>query len=196
MRIKNTEDDFLEEDMSISQQVTPGVVLLFGYIDDKSAANIVSWIIEANLSSTPHKELRLVINSPGGSVHSAFAIIEAMRGSRIPIATVGLGQICSAGLLIFMNGEKGRRYLTETCTVMSHQFSTAMGGTYHELINTKKELDFTHKRMIDCYARCTGKTEQYILKNMLSPHDSWLSPNDAVKHKMADMIIKPQNIVV
>jgi hypothetical protein len=54
MRTKNTEDDFLEEDMSISQQVTPGVVLLFGYIDDKSAANIVSWIIEANLSPTPH----------------------------------------------------------------------------------------------------------------------------------------------
>lgn len=178
----------MEQEQEISLPVTPSIMLLFGEINDRQAAHIVSWIITNNLLETPPQELKLLINSQGGSASAAFAIIEAMRGSAIPISTIGMGQICSAGLLIFMNGSKGKRLLTPTCSIMSHQFSTAVGGTYHELINVKKELDFTHKRMLDCYMVCTGKSESYVLKFLLNPHDAWLSPTEAIKHKIADRI--------
>lgn len=185
--MQNIEDDYIDDSQS-SEVVAPNLMLLFGGIDDKQSAQIVAWILSSNLSPVPPSELILMINSPGGSLSAAFAIVEAMRGSSIPIKTVGLGQICSAGLLIFMNGNKGDRLITPTCSVMSHQFSTATGGTYHELTNVQKEMGYTHKRILDNYMECTGKSEQYIMKYLLSPHDAWITPKEAIKHKLADKI--------
>lgn len=187
MRNSDIEEEYID-DTQMTEMVSPEMMLLFGGIDDRQAGAIVSWILSANCSPTPPKELILVINSPGGSLHSAFAIIEAMRGSSIPIKTVALGQICSAGLLVFMNGHKGKRLVTPTCSIMSHQFSTANGGTYHELTNVQKEMHQTHKRLLNVYVECTGKSEQYVMKHLLSPHDSWLTPQEAIKHKLADKI--------
>lgn len=183
-------DDYEDEEISNenTESVGRNITLLYGPISDKQASQVVSWILGNNLLDNPPQELILMINSPGGSAASAFAIIEAMRGSTIPVKTVGMGQICSAGLLIFMSGWKGRRLITPTCSIMSHQFSTMIGGTYHELINSKKELDYTHKRILDTYIECTGKKESYVMKNLLNPHDSWLSPEEAIKHKIADKI--------
>ena len=188
MPIRNDiESDYID-DTQLVEPVTPSLMLLFGGIDDKQACQVVAWILSANLSPNPPEELTLIINSSGGSLHSAFAIIEAMRGSSIPVKTVGMGQICSAGLLIFMNGVKGGRLITPTCSIMSHQFSTATGGTYHELTNVQKEMNYTHQRILDAYVECTGKNEQYIMKYLLCPHDSWLTPKEAIKHKLADRI--------
>lgn len=171
-----------------TDQIGQHITLLFGGINDRQAAEAVSWILANNLSENPPSELVMMINSPGGSVSAAFAIIEAMKGSKIPVKTVGMGQICSAGLLIFMNGYKGHRVLTPTCSVMSHQFSTVIDGTYHELISSAKELNYVHKRILDTYMLCTGKPAAYVMKHLLNPHDAWLSPEEAVKHKMADKI--------
>jgi ATP-dependent Clp protease protease subunit len=180
--MRNNEEDFSIENLNV-QMPASNVILLFGGIEDKQAAEIVSWVFVNNMLEVPPSELIVVINSPGGNVHSAFAIIEAFRGSSIPVRTIGMGQICSAGLLIFMAGAKGRRVLTPTCSIMSHQFSTAIDGTYHDLLNARKELDFMQIRMLDMYTSSTGKSESYVKKHLLNPHDSWLSPEEAIKHK-------------
>lgn len=187
-RTMNSDEEEIDlEDLDI-QNPTSHITLLFGAIGDRQAAEIVSWILMNNMLEKPPEELIIMINSPGGNVHSAFAIIEAIRGSGIPVKTVGMGQIVSAGLLVFMAGAKGRRLITPTCSVMSHQFSTGVSGTYHDLINVQKELNFVQRRIVDMYTGSTGKPEAYVLKHLLNPHDSWLSPEEAVKHKLADSI--------
>ena len=95
-----------------------------------STKPIVQWIIEKNLlpSNERPKELTLIINSPGGSVHAAFALIDTMKGSAIPIKTVGLGLIASCGVLTFMAGTKGRRILTPNTSILSHQYSWGSSG--------------------------------------------------------------------
>jgi ATP-dependent protease ClpP protease subunit len=60
------------------------------------------------------KELLLMICSEGGDTAAAFALIDVMKSSRIPIKTIGLGMIASAGLLIFLAGTSGRRLLRLT----------------------------------------------------------------------------------
>lgn len=181
------EDDYIDSSQ-FSDAITPNIMLLFGEIDDRQAGMVVAWIINANLSPNPPKNLTLLINSAGGSLHSSFAVMEAIKGSSIPVKTVGMGQICSGGLIIFMSGQRGNRLLTPSCSIMSHQFSTATGGTYHELTNVQKEMDYTHKRLLAAYKEFTGKNEAYIMKYLLSPHDSWLTPEEAIKHKLADKI--------
>ena len=52
----------------------------------------VEWIFEANFSEETPELLNLIITSPGGDLNAAFSLIDTMRGSAIPIRTIGLGQ--------------------------------------------------------------------------------------------------------
>ena len=79
---------------------------------------------------------------------AAFALIDVMMSSRIPVKTVGLGTIASAGLLIFISGTHGRRVLTPNTSILSHQFSWYNEGKAHELFATMREFELTQARMI------------------------------------------------
>lgn len=152
--------------------------------------SVVEFIIEKNLLPAPQrpKELTLIINSPGGDMTAAFALIDVMKGSAIPVKTVGLGCIASCGVLTFMSGEKGRRILTPNTSILSHQYSWASYGKEHELFARVKEFDLTTKRMIAHYKSCTGLNEKKIKEILLPPHDVWLTAEEAVKYGIADKV--------
>ena len=103
-----------------------------------------------------------MICSPGGAMPECFALIDIMKGSRIPIHTVGLGCIASCGLLLFITGEKGHRVLTPNTSILSHQFSWGSYGKEHELFAQVKEFELSTVRMIDHYKKCTGLKEKEI----------------------------------
>jgi ATP-dependent Clp protease protease subunit len=151
---------------------------------------VVNWIIEKNLMPTNErpKELTLIINSPGGSVHAAFALIDVMKGSAIPIKTVGLGLIASCGILTFMSGTKGRRIITPNTSILSHQYSWGSGGKEHELFARVREFELSSERMIEHYRKCTGLKEKVIREILLPAQDVWLSADEAVKYNIADKI--------
>lgn len=155
-----------------------------------STKPIVQWIIEKNLlpAAERPKELTLIINSPGGSVHAAFALIDTMKGSAIPIKTVGLGLIASCGVLTFMAGTKGRRILTPNTSILSHQYSWGSSGKEHELFARVREFELSTERMLDHYKKCTGLKEKVIREVLLPPEDKWLSAKEAVKYGIADAI--------
>ena len=156
----------------------------------ESTKPIVQWIIEKNLAPSQErpKELTLIINSPGGSVHAAFALIDTMKGSAIPVKTVGLGLIASCGVLTFMAGAKGKRILTPNTSILSHQYSWGSSGKEHELFARVREFELSTERMLAHYKKCTGLTEKKIREILLPPEDKWLSAKEAVKYGIADEI--------
>ena len=166
------------------------VLMLTKEFTQENIMPIVESIIEFNL--LPAKErpehISLIINSPGGAVHSAFHLIDVMKKSEIPVHTHVHGLAASCGLLTSMAGEKGHRYISETASVMSHQYSWGSQGKEHELYAKIKEFELSSSRMVKHYKKCTGKTERYIRKNLLSDSDVWLSPEEAVKHGLADRV--------
>jgi len=155
-----------------------------------STKPIVQWIIEKNLLPAQErpKELTLIINSPGGSVHAAFALIDTMKGSAIPVKTVGLGLIASCGVLTFMAGAKGKRILTPNTSILSHQYSWGSSGKEHELFARVREFELSTDRMLAHYKKCTGMSEKKIREILLPPEDKWLSAKEAVKYGIADKI--------
>ena len=167
-----------------------GIYYMCDGFTNESTKPIVNWIIEKNLlpDSTRPKELTLVINSPGGSVHACFALIDTMKGSAIPVKTVGLGMIASCGLLTFMAGAKGKRFLTPNTSILSHQYSWGSGGKEHELFARVREFELSSERMMEHYKKCTGMTEKKIREILLPAEDVWLSAEEAVKHGIADKI--------
>jgi ATP-dependent Clp protease protease subunit len=153
-----------------------------------TAKQAVEWIFEANFAEERPEMMNLIITSPGGDLNAAFALIDAMRGSAIPVRTIGLGQIASAGLMIFIAGENGQRVLTPNTSILSHQYSWGAFGKEHELFATVKEFDLTTKKMIAHYKKCTGMTETMIREILLPPQDMWLSPQEAKKHGLCDHV--------
>jgi ATP-dependent Clp protease, protease subunit len=163
-------------------------LLLMEEITLASAKNAVEWIFEANFAEERPELLNLIITSPGGDLNAAFALIDVMRGSAIPIRTIGLGQIASAGLMIFIAGDKDQRILTPNTSILSHQYSWGAFGKEHELFATVKEFDLTTKKMIQHYKKCTGLSDAKIREVLLPPQDIWLSPLEAKKLGLCDHV--------
>ena len=144
--------------------------------------------LKQNLEKKKQKRLQFLICSNGGDVPSCFALIDVMRGSGIPIHTVGLGVIASCGLLLFITGAKGKRVLTPNTSILSHQYSWGNWGKEHELFAQVKEFELSSQRLINHYKRCTGLKEKEIREYLLPPEDVWLSGNEAKKLGLCDSI--------
>ena len=166
-----------------------GIMVLMDEINHETVKPVIEWILHENhVRKKKHKELLLMICSDGGSIAEAFALIDVMRSSRIPVKTVGLGSIASCGLLIFMAGATGRRVLTPNTSILSHQFSWESEGKSHELFATIKEFELTQKRMVTLDREATGLEDDVIRKVLLPPQDVWLSAEEALQYHICDAI--------
>ena len=165
-----------------------GVFLLMSEINSASVAPVIEWILKNNLMRNPFNNLSLIINSGGGSVTDAFALIDTMKGSSIPVHTIGLGEISSAALMIFMAGYKGERIMTPNCSVLSHQYSWGRWGKEHELVSSTKGIDLTSEMILSHYMKCTGMNEKKIREVLLPPQDVWLSAKEAKKYGLCDKV--------
>ena len=166
-----------------------GIMVLMDEINHETVKPVIEWILHENhVRKKKHKELLLMICSEGGNIAEAFALIDVMRSSKIPVKTVGLGSIASCGLLIFMAGAAGRRVLTPNTSILSHQFSWESEGKSHELFATIKEFELTQKRMVTLYRDATGLEDDVIRKVLLPPQDVWLSAEEALEYHICDAI--------
>ena len=161
-----------------------------GFSDNNEEIDVVSKksYISHNIQDKKLKKLQLMINSPGGALHACFALVDVMKGSKIPIHTIGLGMIASCGIVTFMAGEKGHRYLTPNTSILSHQYSWGSRGKEHELFAVVREFELSTKRMMYHYKKCTGLSEKKIREVLLPPEDIWLSAEEAIEYGIADKI--------
>lgn len=171
-----------------------GILVLMGEITDESIKPVIEWILHENhVRIHKFKELLLMVCSNGGSVEDAFALIDVMMSSSIPIKTVGLGSVASCGLMIFLAGTRGRRILTPNTSILSHQFSWGTSGKAHELFATVKEFELVQQRMVEHYRKCTGLDDDIIRKVLLPPQDVYLSAQEALEYSICDHVANIPN---
>lgn len=173
-----------------------GIIQFFDEVTTASAKDVCEKIIELNARSLETEkgkaptEIRLLINSNGGELPAGFSIIDVMEWSSLPIRTIGIGQVASMGLLIFMTGTKGRRVLTPRTSILSHQAFWCEHGKDGDLLAFRKEHDLHQTRVFNHYARHTNlTTEAKIRKHLMRDRNVWLSPKEAVDFGIADKVI-------
>jgi ATP-dependent Clp protease protease subunit len=166
-----------------------GMYVFMGEVNDENICPIVEWILHENyVVKKKRKELLLMICSEGGSMEDAFALIDVMKASSIPVKTVGLGSVSSSGLLIFLAGAPGRRILTPNTSILSHQYSWGSDGKHHELFAITKEFGLAQTRMVRHYQETTGLDEETIKTKLLPPNDVYLSAEEALELGICDFI--------
>ena len=96
-----------------------GILFITGDINEETTQEAMEWIQYQNLTkSKSKKKLTLYINSSGGNLYDAFALIDIMRASKLPIDTVGIGAVMSAAFLIFVCRRK--RFISPNTSIMCH----------------------------------------------------------------------------
>lgn len=188
MRVKMIDK---EEKLSSIPNIEDHHYLMFNKeFEPSSCGDAMEFILARNLMRKDRpKMIKMIINSPGGEIGSAFALIDTIKGSKIPVYTYGLGEIASCGLMTFIAGEKGHRYLTRNTSILSHQFSWGSWGKEHELHARVKEYQNTQVRIVEHYKKCTSLDEKEIRKYLLPAEDVWLTAKEAVKYGIADHIV-------
>ena len=188
MALHPPEIDTSEKDPSKLLQ-DAGMYVFMGEVAEDTVKPIIEWIlVENHVVKKKKKELLLMICSDGGSMENAFALIDVMKSSSIPVKTVGLGSIASSGLLIFLAGTKGRRVLTPNTSILSHQYSWGSDGKHHELWAVTKEFGLAHQRMVQHYQESTGLDEETIKTKLLPANDVYLSAEEALALGICDYI--------
>lgn len=168
------------------------VYFLSGDITEESINECIKWITYENLIALPkaNKILTLYINSQGGELYQAFALIDIIKSSKLKIRTIGIGQVMSAGFLIFVSGTKGERYIAKNTGIMCHQLSTGFEDKYHDVKAAMKENDYCASRMVDILRDATGKGVSIIKNKLLPPTDVWMTAEELIEFGAADHLLK------
>ena len=135
------------------------------------------------------KDIKLYINSPGGSVYDGLAIIDTMNYIEPDVQTIGIGLQASMGAMLLSAGAKGKRYCLPNARIMIHQPSSGTEGKITDQEIALKEGIYLKKVLIDIMAKNTGKDTKTIEKDM--DRDNWMSAEEALKYGIIDEVIKP-----
>jgi ATP-dependent Clp protease protease subunit len=162
---------------------------LVGEINDMSIETIIKWITYENLVENKNSILTLYINSGGGNMYDAFALIDIMRSSKIPIRTVGVGTVMSAAFLIFASGMKGQRHIGRNTAIMCHQHTSEVEGKYHDVKAAIREDQLTNKRMMDVLKNCTNLDITTIKTKFMPASDVFFTAKELVEYGVADQIL-------
>jgi ATP-dependent Clp protease protease subunit len=168
------------------------VFFLNGDIEEENIDRCIKWIEYENID-TKDKMLTLYVNTTGGDLYQALALIDIMRTSKHPIRTIGLGSIMSSGFLIFVCGTKGERYIAPNAGIMCHQLSDDITEKYHDIKSAVKEVENCNARMIKILRDATGLTAIKIQAKLLPASDVYLTAKELIQLKAADYILGEDN---
>lgn len=136
----------------------------------------------------PKKDIKLYINSPGGSVYDGLAIIDTMNYIEPDVQTIGIGLQASMGAMLLSAGAKGKRFVLPNSRIMIHQPS--YGSPQSKVTDQEIELReglLLKKLLIEMLAKNTGKDIKQVEKDM--DRDNWMSAEEAKKYGIIDDVI-------
>lgn len=163
------------------------IVFLGTQVDDTSANLIVAQLLHLE-SEDPAKPVNLYINSPGGDMSAMFAIHDTMRYLRPPVATMCVGQACSAAAVLLAAGEPGMRGTLPNARVLIHQPHGGAQGQSSDIELQVREMVEMRDRMVDILVRATKQSREQIVADI--DRDYILRGQAAVDYGLVDEVVE------
>ncbi|GFP79349.1 ATP-dependent clp protease proteolytic subunit 4 chloroplastic [Phtheirospermum japonicum] len=168
------------------------IVFLGSQIDDFVADAIISQLLLLD-AQDPTKDIRLFINSAGGSLSATMAIFDVVRLVRADISTVALGISASTASIILGGGTKGKRFAMPNTRIMIHQ---PLGGASGQAIDVEiqaREVMHNKTNVTRIISDCTGRSFEQVEKDI--DRDRYMSPIEAVEYGIIDGVIDGDSII-
>ena len=171
-----------------SRLLTDRIVFLGEDVNPHTANLVIAQLLFL-AHEDPKKDIKLYINSPGGSVYDGLAIIDTMNFVEPDVQTIGIGLQASMGAMLLSAGAKGKRSVLENSRIMIHQPS--YGSPQSKVTDQEIELRegvYLKKKLIDMLAKNTGQDPKKVERDM--DRDNWMSAEEAKEYGIVDEVIK------
>ena len=162
-------------------------VIFLGDEVNSATANIVVAQLLHLAFEDPKKDIKLYINSPGGSVYDGLAIIDTMNYIEPDVQTIGIGLQASMGAMLLSAGAKGKRYVLPNSRIMIHQPSSGTQGKITDQEIALKEGIYLKQKLAEMLAKNTGKYVKQVIKDM--DRDNWMSAEEAKTYGLIDEVL-------
>lgn len=163
------------------------IIFLGDAIDDRIANLVIAQLLFLDAQDNS-KEIKMYINSPGGSVTDGLAIYDTMNHIKSPVSTICVGLAASMGAVLLTAGQKGSRFALPNSEILIHQ---VMGGASGQASDIKIKAEHILKvkdRLNKILQKHTGQALKKIEKD--ADRDYYMSPEEAQKYGLIDKIIK------
>ncbi len=163
-------------------------VLIFGAINDKLARDVTGRLLA--LASISDKPIDVFINSPGGHVESGDTIHDVIRfvDDAAPVRVIGTGWVASAGALIYLAGNKSRRFCLPNTRFLLHQPMGGVRGPAVDIDIEAREIVKMRERLNRLIARETGQPYEKVAID--TDRNYWMNAEEAIAYGMVTRIIQ------
>jgi ATP-dependent Clp protease protease subunit len=163
------------------------IIFLGTEIDDSVANTVIAQLLFLE-SQDKTKDIKLYINSPGGSVTAGLAIYDAMQYVKSDVSTICIGMAASMGAVLLAAGAKGKRFVLPNSEIMIHQVLGGFQGQATDIKIHAERILKTKDRLNQILATHTGQPLKKVEGD--TDRDNFMSAEEALKYGLVDKVIK------
>jgi len=163
------------------------IIFLGTEIDDTVANLVIAQLLFLE-SQDKTKDIKIYINSPGGSVTSGLAIYDAMQYVKPDVSTICVGMAASMAAVLLASGAKGKRFCLPNSEVMIHQVLGGVSGQATDIKIHAERILKIKDQLNTILAKHTGKKKVQVEQD--TERDYFLDPGEALAYGLIDKVIK------
>ncbi len=163
------------------------IVFLGGPITDVLANTIIAQLVFLD-SQNSKEDIKLYINSPGGSVTAGLAIYDTMQYVQADVSTICVGTAGSMGAVLLAAGTRGKRLVLPNAEVLLHQVMGGVKGQAIDIEISAKHILKVKERINKILAKHTGQKLSRIEKD--TDRDFYMTAEEAKNYGLVDKVIK------
>ena len=171
-----------------SRLLSDRIIFLGEDVNDATASLLTAQLLFLE-GQDPDKDIKLYINSPGGSVTAGFAIFDTMNYIKCDVSTICIGLAASFGAFLLAAGTKGKRFALPNAEIMIHQpaVSGSIKGSASDIKIMSDHMQKNKQRLNQFLAKNTGRTIEEIERN--TERDHFMSAEEAKAYGLIDTVI-------
>ncbi len=162
-------------------------IIFLGMAIDDNVANLIVAQLLLLEGEDPEKDIRLYVNSPGGSVTAGLAIYDTIQHIRSDVSTICLGQAASMGAFLLAAGSKGKRLALPHARILIHQPLGGAQGQATDIEIQAREILRIKRQLNELLAHHTGQTVKAIEKD--TDRDNIMTAEEAKEYGLVDEVI-------
>lgn len=163
------------------------IIFLGGPIIDDMANVIIAQLVFLE-HEDPKKDIKVYVNSPGGSVTAGMAIYDTIQYIQPDVSTICVGIAASMGATLLAGGTKGKRLILPNAEVMIHQVMGGAEGQASDIEINAKHILKIKERLNRVLAHHTGQSIKKVEKD--TDRDYYMSAEEAKEYGLVDQIVE------
>lgn len=163
------------------------IIFLGGPIDNDTANLVIAQLLFLE-SQGKKEDIKLYINSPGGSVSAGLAIYDTIQYIKSDVSTISVGLAASMGATLLASGAKGKRFALPNSEILLHQVMGGAKGQAVEVEIVARQIIKIKDRINKILARHTGQPLKKIEKD--TDRDFYMTAEEAKMYGIIDGVIK------